>query len=87
MSSSVTNEYWYVFLYVVQEGVPLASETPVELTQQLTSEADGSTEQTEKVGWGENWFQDVHVHSVKSFMWGLFAINLPENVTVSYTAE
>ncbi len=38
-----------------QEGeVPLASETPVELTQQLTSEADGSTEQTEKVSWGEN---------------------------------
>ncbi len=45
-----------MFLYVVQEGeVPFASETPVELTQQLTSEADGSTEQTEqKVRWGEN---------------------------------
>ncbi len=50
-----------MFLYVVQEGeVPLANETPVELTQQLTSEADSSTEQTEeKVSGGENWFQDV----------------------------
>ncbi len=47
---------WYMFLYVVQEGeMPLASEIPVDLTQQLTSEADSSTEQTEeKVSGGEN---------------------------------
>ncbi len=47
---------WYVFRYVVQDGeVPLAGETPVELTQQLTSEADSSAEQTEeKVSRGEN---------------------------------
>ncbi len=39
---------WYVFLYIVQEGEVPASGTPVDLTQQLTSEADSSAEQTEE---------------------------------------
>ncbi len=79
-----------VFLYFVQEGeVPLASETPVELTQQLTSEADSSTGQTEqKVSGGENWFQDVQWYRY-SFceivqILGEVFISLPESVTVSW---